>query len=120
MRNRPFVGQARTVTGDTAQRGADVADRVHRPGVSGRVDGEVVPGPDGRWIAHLTIPEQGASAFPATPGRYPITALCYATEGAEAGYVSYRARHFSSRHAAAAADLLAREAAALCQSDQGS
>ena len=63
-------------------------------GYPGRVDGEVVPGPDGRWIAHLTIPERGTSAFPATPGRYPITALCYATEGAEAGFVSYRARAF--------------------------
>jgi hypothetical protein len=58
-------------------------------GYAGRVDADAVPNKQGRWSVQFPIPEAGHSIFPATPGKYPVTALCYATEGAEAGTVSY-------------------------------
>ena len=64
-------------------------------GYPGRVEVEVTPGRKGRWVAHLTIPTKGHSVFPATPGKYPVGALCYAMEGAEAGQVNYNLGTFT-------------------------
>ena len=50
------------------------------------------PAPDGSWAADLTIPATGALA--AVPGNYPVGAVCYATEGIEAGTIVYAAATF--------------------------
>ncbi len=75
-------GEPRTPIGFTAE------------GYPGRVDVDTSPNKKGRWTARLVIPEQGHGTFPATPGTYPVTALCYAEEGAEAGRVNYQAGTF--------------------------
>ena len=51
-----------------------------------------MPASDGTWSADITIPSDGA--FAAGPGTNPIGALCYATEGAEAGTIDYTAETF--------------------------
>ena len=61
----------------------------------GKVETDVVPQANGRWIARLTIPKRVALGAPTMPGHYPIGALCYATEGAEAGLVNYQAASFT-------------------------
>lgn len=60
----------------------------------GKVEADVTPRPDGRWVARFVLPKTVALGIPTTPGRYPIGALCYAAEGAEAGLVNYTAGSF--------------------------
>jgi hypothetical protein len=41
------------------------------------------------------MPAKSQASFPpTTPGKYPVYALCYATEGAEAGQVNYKVGTF--------------------------
>jgi hypothetical protein len=57
-------------------------------GYTGRADADAAPAEDGSWTVRLTIP--GAQDnFPAVAGEYPISALCYAEQGLEAGSISY-------------------------------
>ena len=53
---------------------------------------DVAPAPDGSWSADLRIPD---AVFAAGPGNYPVSALCYAAEGTEAGMIEYAAQTFA-------------------------
>lgn len=57
-------------------------------GYTGRSDATGSPRADGTWLVPLEVPGPG-EPFPAEPGQYPISALCFAAEGAEAGTVGY-------------------------------
>ena len=61
-------------------------------GYPGRADATATPAADGTWSTDITIPATGTLA--AVPGNYPIGALCYASEGAEAGTIRYPAQTF--------------------------
>jgi hypothetical protein len=61
-------------------------------GYPGVAVASATPAADGTWSADITIPGDGA--FAAGPGSYPIGALCYATEGAEAGTIDYAGETF--------------------------
>jgi hypothetical protein len=62
-------------------------------GYVGRADAFVTPAGDGTWSTDITIPGTGDLA--AVAGNYPIDALCYAQEGAEAGTIGYAAQTFA-------------------------
>jgi hypothetical protein len=62
-------------------------------GYIGRADAYTTPASDGTWSTDITIPGSGDLA--AVAGNYPIDALCYANEGAEAGTIGYPAQTFS-------------------------
>jgi hypothetical protein len=62
-------------------------------GYPGRADATATPAADGTWSTQVTIPDSGPLA--AVPGTYPIGALCYAIEGAEAGTIVYPAQTFT-------------------------
>ena len=64
-------------------------------GYPGRVDVDTAPNEHGRWTARFKMPAKAQPSFPPTqPGKYPVYALCYATEGAEAGQVNYKVGTF--------------------------
>ena len=61
-------------------------------GYPGAAAATATPAAEGTWSADITIPGDGP--FAAGPGSYPIGALCYAMEGAEAGTIDYAAVTF--------------------------
>ena len=64
-------------------------------GYPGRVDADTAPNTKGRWSARFTMAAKSERSLPPTmPGKYPVYALCYATEGAEAGQVNYKVGTF--------------------------
>ena len=73
---------------------APTGEKPHSPvaftaeGYTGRSDATGSPRADGTWSVPLEVPGPG-DPFPAAPGQYPISALCFAAEGAEAGTVAY-------------------------------
>jgi hypothetical protein len=62
-------------------------------GYAGRADADATPDSSGSWSVQLKMPGPGDN-FPATPGTYPVGALCYATEGTNVGRVAYAAAGF--------------------------
>ena len=65
-------------------------------GYPGRVDVDTTPNRQGRWSARFTMRAKAQPSFPPTmPGKYPVYALCYATEGGEAGQVEYKVGTFT-------------------------
>jgi hypothetical protein len=62
-------------------------------GYAGRADATATAASDGTWSTDITIP--GGGSMVAGPGNYPIGALCYAQEGAEAGTMAYAAQTFA-------------------------
>jgi hypothetical protein len=62
-------------------------------GYPGVVDASVTPAADGTWSADITMPTTGG-LMATVPGSYPVGALCYATEGTEAGTINYPSETF--------------------------
>lgn len=63
-------------------------------GYPGRADASTAPASDGSWAVDVTIPATGG-VLAAVPGTYPVTATCYATEGVEAGTITYPSQGFT-------------------------
>ena len=61
-------------------------------GYPGRADATATPAADGTWSTDITIPGSGPTL--ALPADYPVSALCYAHEGAEGGTIEYPAATF--------------------------
>jgi hypothetical protein len=61
-------------------------------GYPGRADADTTSASAGSWSTDITIPATGDLA--AGSGSYPITALCFAAEGAEAGTIRYPSETF--------------------------
>jgi hypothetical protein len=58
------------------------------------VAGSTVPAADGSWSTDIPMPPNGTAGVPGTTARLAVTALCYATEGAEAGIIHYQFQFF--------------------------
>ena len=80
----PSAGQITAPTGEPPSGGFGFT----MEGYPGRMDADTTPASDGAWSVTLKIPDAGDD-FPAVPGVYPISALCYPAEGANLGHVIY-------------------------------
>jgi hypothetical protein len=55
-------------------------------GWPGRADADATVAKDGSWTTHISVPEM-PHGWPTA--KYPVGAVCYANEGAEAGMIQY-------------------------------
>jgi hypothetical protein len=64
-------------------------------GYPGAATADTTPAADGSWAVDLVVPGSGDLA--AEPGKtYPVSAICYAAEGIEAGTITYASQSFTA------------------------
>jgi hypothetical protein len=87
------VPSAGSITEPDGSAANGVGTSFTQDGYPGRADADATPDTSGSWSVQLKIPGPGDN-LPATPGRYPVGAVCYAKEGTNVGRVNYATAQF--------------------------